>query len=188
MKTIALILLTGLLLAACALRPYQPVPDSGYAIENRYAIVQADSLLIILRPQAYTGNAQSVNNNFFTLYLRVRNLGRAPVRLARESFGIIADGDQYDYFPLELVLGSIQSNYWLTQYEDPFALPGTVQNQTLSQEKAQEQYFELLNNYFSFGDILPGGSKEGYLFYNRRVNNSRQFSVDVRGREVVFRR
>jgi hypothetical protein len=150
--------------------------------------VKGDSLLIILRAQDYPGNVQTVNGNFFTLYLQIRNQGKATRRLAMESFGILADGRQYDFVPLELVLGSLQSSYLLSQYEDPFTAPNPVPSQPYTQDQYQEQYFELLNNYFSFGDILPGGSKEGFLFYNRRVGNARQFSVDALGRQVIFRR
>lgn len=176
------------LLGGCLVKPFTPVPGGDYGIENRYAIVRADSLLIILRPQAYNGNVQTVNNNFFTIWLQVRNLGKSPQRLAKESFAIIVEGRQYDFVPLELVLGSIQSNYWLSLTDDPFAVPGTANSQTLTQEQAQEQYFELLNSYFSFGDILPGGSKEGFLFYNRRVDNAKKFSLDALGRQVLFQK
>ncbi|MDZ4181359.1 MAG: hypothetical protein U1B83_00680 [Candidatus Cloacimonadaceae bacterium] len=169
-------------LSACIVRPYVPVPDPDYTSEDRWAVVLSDSLIIALRPQAYPGNASNVNNNFFTVLLRVKNISGKTVNLSKGSFSIIADDRQHDFIPLELVLGSMQSSFVFENYEDPFAINPPATNY----DKAREQYFEVLNSYFSFGDILPGGMKEGYLFYNRNIRGSKSFSVDVLSAPVRF--
>ncbi|MBW6514515.1 MAG: hypothetical protein K0B87_07150 [Candidatus Syntrophosphaera sp.] len=180
-------LLPLLLLGSCLLKPYVPVPDPAYGVENRFAIVQVGDLTIYVRAQPYSGEAQPVSSNFFTLYLRVRNNSSLPVTLDRNSFSVIAAQQQYDHIPLQLVLGSIGASYRFSQLDDPFATPfSEAQDQYWI--KAQEQYFELMHNYFSFGEVLPGGIKEGYLFYNDRIARQSSFFFDALGTQVFFSR
>lgn len=182
-----LFLATLVLLSGCLLKPYQPVPDATYRVEDRYAVVQKDSLLLILRPQSYTGDAQSISSNFFSFYIRVKNLATAPVSIDPDGFSLTAGGKQYDYVPLELVLGSVQTDFSPSLYEDPFNT-ATAEQRDQDLQRAREQYYELLNSYFSFGKILPGGSKEGFLFYNYRVGNNRSIGFDALGTRVLFER
>ncbi|MDP2173732.1 MAG: hypothetical protein Q8M98_00235 [Candidatus Cloacimonadaceae bacterium] len=169
-------------LSACIVRPYVPVPNPGYGSEDRWAVLLSDSLVIAIRPQAYIGNVQSINSNFFVLFLKVKNISSGTVSLRKSSFNIIVEDKQHDFIPLELVLGSMQSSFFMENYQDPFALNPLPANY----DKAREQYFEVLNNYFSFGDILPGGMKEGYLFYNRNIHNFKSFSVDALFTRIHF--
>lgn len=163
-----LLTLTMLVLGGCLVKPWAPTPSGTYSVEDRWAIVDAESLTVFVRPQIYTGNTQGVASNFFTLFVRIKNTSNRTVSLNRSSFGIIANQQQYDPVPLQIVLGSLPGAYLSSYYEDPFS---TDQQAALNQsiESAREQYFELLNRYFSFGDILPGGMKEGYLFYNGAI-------------------
>lgn len=176
-----------LLLSGCLLKPYVPVPGAAYRVEDRYAVVQKDSLLLILRPQSYTGDAQSISSNFFSFYLRVKNVSAVPVSVDPANFSLTAGGRQFDYIPLELVLGSIQTNFSPNLFEDPFNT-ATPEERDRDLQRAREQYYELMNSYFSFGKILPGGSKEGFLFYNSRAGNSRSIGFDALGTRVVFER
>lgn len=183
-----MILALGLvmLIAGCASRPWLPVPGEQFYTEGNFAILRSDSLLIAVRPQAYPGNVSSVNANFFTLYIQARNLSAKPIRLERNALSILASGRQYDYVPLDYVLGILRTNYLLSDYQDPFAL--TPSTQPSGQEKLREDYFELMSNYFSFGDLLPGGMKDGYLFYNRDIHQQKAIRLDLFGQSVDFER
>lgn len=181
----AALALSVLLFGGCLLKPYLPAPDASYAVEGRYAIVQNDSLAIYLRPQGYSGEAQEIGADFFTLHLRVRNTTSRPIRLGKQGFSILAGQLQYDYIPLQVVLGSVQTLYLVSQYEDPFA-PTQPERQNQTMQSARTQYLELVDNYFSFGDILPGGVKEGYLFYSESVDRENRIAVDVLGTSVRF--
>ena len=181
----AALALPVLMLSGCLLKPYLPAPDAAYAVEGRYAIVQNDSLAIYLRPPVYSGEAQEIGADFFTLQMRVRNTSSRPIRLEQQGFSILAGQLQYDYIPLQVVLGSVQTLYLLSQYEDPFApTQPDRQNQTL--QNTRTQYLELVDSYFSFGDILPGGIKEGYLFYSDNIEREDRIAVDVLGTSVRF--
>ena len=175
-----------LCLGGCLLKPYLPQPAAEYSVEEGWAIIDADSLILFARPQAYSGEVQPVAANFFTLYLRVKNKSPRTLSLPRGGFSISTQ-QQHDPVPLSLVLGSLQSGLFLNEPEDPFA-PMTAETQDLALERARERYFELMNGYFSFGDILPGGVKEGYLFYNERIDRTDSFVFDALGTRVLFQR
>ncbi len=184
---LAVFLLSLILVGGCIIKPYLPVPDTAYSVENRYAIVQLDSLQIFVRPQIYSGEAQAVGADFFNLHIRVKNISDKPVTLKDKGFSVIANSRQYDYVPLQVVLGSIQTLYLMSQYGDPFsATQSDTQNQNLQQ--AREQYLELVDNYFSFGGILPGGIKEGYLFFDDNIERYDSFSIDALGTQVIFQK
>ena len=184
-----LILALTLLLNACAIHSWRPVESMDYAVQKDFAIVSSDTLLIAISPQAYRGTAANISSSFFPVWVQVRNPGKKSISLNRSSFGIIADGKQYDFIPIEYILGSLQTDFLLSDYPDVFPWESSTSSSLASnQEKYNDAYFEVLNSYFSFGDLLPGGMKEGYLFYNRRVGSAKQLSIDVLGTRVDFSR
>ncbi|HRY83522.1 MAG TPA: hypothetical protein P5533_02695 [Candidatus Cloacimonadota bacterium] len=173
------------LLTACVPRYYLPVPGDGISREDQYAVMRTDSLLVAVRPQAYPGAGNDFANRFFSLKVLVRNSGSLVKQINPNNLSILAKGRQYDYIPLQYVLANLQTSYLLeggNVMEDPFA-PQLLPN---DQVRQQEYALELTGEYFSFGDILPGGRKEGYLFYDKKIGSSATFSVDILGRRVDF--
>lgn len=174
-------------LGGCLLKPFTPVPSPDYLVEERWAVLDTDSLTLFVRPQVYSGEARSVASNFFTLFLQVKNKSAQTISLSRGRFSVTVDQQQYDHIPLPVVLGSLQSGYYLNQYDDPFE-PVTPELQDQTLERARTQYLELVNSYFSFGDVLPGGVKQGYLFYNHRIGRAEGFEFDALGASIQFLR
>ncbi|GAB1468293.1 hypothetical protein MASR2M64_10060 [Candidatus Cloacimonadota bacterium] len=175
----AVLLLSG----ACSIKYF--VPASGVQSENRYAIVKTDSLLFILRPQNYGTNNTQLSSRFFSMFIRVKNTASTKQKIADGSFSILVKDKQYDYIPLEYLLANLRQASLLNSYQDPFSITG---NQNLLQDdtKAQEIYYDLIANSFSFGDVLPGAIKEGYLFYDDRIYSTDDFAIDVQGKRIGF--
>jgi hypothetical protein len=175
----AVLLLSG----ACSLKQYVPV--AGIPNESNYAIVRNDSLLTIIHPQSYVGTYQELNSRFFTVYLRIKNTSSHKLRISPGNFSVLAGGKQFDPIPLDYILQSFNS---ISQYNpsiDPFFTEDTNPYATQI-NKDQERYYELIANAFSYGDLLTGGTKEGYLFYSRELNSADSLSVDVLGNNVGF--
>lgn len=175
----AILLLSG----ACSLRYF--VPAAGVQAENRFAIVKTDSLLIAIRPQNYVGNYQQLNSRFFSVFIRVKNNATLKQKLEPASFSILANERQYDYIPLDYLLADLRQASLVSSYENPFAISET-QNVIETDNKQQELYYELIANSFSFAEILPGAIKEGYLFYNNKINATDSFFIDVLGNKTGF--
>lgn len=176
---IAFLLLSG----ACSTAQYYPAP--GTITEDHFALVRADSLLVAVRPQAYQGSYQDLNHRFFPVLLRIKNSSTQKVQVRKGSFAILADGKQFDPIPTELILANMRQNHLLQTYEDPFTIL-EADDFSLTRTSDEDQYYEVLNNSFSFGELLPGGLKEGYLFYHERVSHADSFSIDILGTTVIF--
>lgn len=175
----AVLLLSG----ACSIRQYVPAP--GVPSESRYALVKTDSLLFAIRPQSYNGANAAVGNRFFPVYLRVKNTGLQKRNIAKGSFSIIAEGQQFDAVPLELILANMRQATLLKDYQNPFA----VSEETpiiRDEQRDQDAYYDLISNSFSFGELLPGAIKEGYLFYDNQIDSVNSFEMDVLGKRIGF--
>lgn len=175
----AVLLLSG----ACSIRQYVPAP--GVASESHYALVKADSLLFAIRPQSYNGANGAVGNRFFPVYLRVKNTGQQKRMIARGSFSIIAQGHQFDAVPVELILANMRQASLLKDYQNPFAV-SEDDPIIRDEQRDQDAYYDLISNSFSFGELLPGAIKEGYLFYDNRVDAADSFEMDVLGKSIGF--
>lgn len=171
-----------LLLAGCAIGGYRPGPGD-YSVEDGFAILRTDSLLVAVRPQAYRGSSRDVASNFFSMYVMVRNISAARVKLPAEGFSIVAQSRQYDYVPLNLLLNSFQQKLALEQWQDPFNSDPLLAE---VRDKNLDSYYELMASYFSFGDLQPGASKDGYLFYDKAVGRSQTFIFDALGKPIEF--
>jgi len=178
---IVVLLLSG----ACSIRYF--VPEEGTLTEDRYAVVRSDSLQFALRPQSYLGNYQDVNNRFFPVFIRVKNSSTRRIKVPEGSFGILANDRQFDPVPLQYILANLRQSIWLKSYDNLFQ-PEDPSQSVLDKTREQDMYYELLSSAFSYGDILPGGSKEGYLFYDRAIDAAEGFTFDALGYGVRFRR
>jgi hypothetical protein len=98
-------------LGGCLLKPYLPQPAAEYSVEEGWAIIDADSLILFARPQAYSGEAQPVAANFFTLYLRVKNKSPRTLSLPRGGFSISTQ-QQHDPVPCRWCWGVCRADYF----------------------------------------------------------------------------
>lgn len=172
-----------LLSGACSIKQFVPAP--GLLSENRYAIIREDSLIIAVRVQDYSGSNSAINNRFFSVYLRVKNNASTRRSIDSSNFSIIAGEKQFDHIPIEFLLANMRQASLLSSYRDPFNVDNN-DNFLREEAKQQELYYELIANAFRFGNILPGGVKEGYLFYNRDIYQTDSFGIDVLGKSIGF--
>jgi len=75
----------------------------------------------------------------------------------------------------------------LKDISNPFA-DNVFSYNIAERDKEQEMYYELVNNAFPWGELLPGGIKEGYLFYNKDIASANNFVIDVLGHSVTFQK
>ncbi len=172
-----------LLSGACSIRYY--LPAEGIITENRFAILRSDSLSIAVKPSNYPGNYQTLNSRFFPVFIRIKNNSENRIKISEGSFGILTSDKQFDPVPLQYILSSLRQDLFLEGTQDLFQ-PSSPYSNPLDATRAQDIYFEIVNNSFSYGDLLPGGIKEGYLFYNRTIANSNSFSFDALGKSIRF--
>jgi len=170
------------LLSACSVSQF--VPGEGIIRENNYAVIRSDTLLIIVKPQSYPGSYQEINNRFFPVFASIKNNSTQKIKLQESSFSILCNEKQYDPVPVDYILADLERKMMLKEFSDPFS-PATEFGIT-DRTKEQEMYYELVNNAFSRGELLPGAKKDGYLFYNKEIASASCFSINILGFAIPF--
>lgn len=186
-RTLLKILTISLLawtLTACAMKAWQPVPGD-YHLEEGYIIIRSDSLQIALRPESYRGSRQKLSADFFTIYLQIKNIGAKKLEIPEAAFAIVAEGRQYDHIPLSFILDNARDRIYFEKWQDPF-----YEQTSLTDDRQQllDEYYELMANSFSFGELLPSATKQGYIFYPRALGRADSLSIDALGKWVSFTR
>lgn len=176
--------LLSLVLAACAQKAWQPVPGD-YHLEEGYIVLRTDSLQIALRPESYRGSRQNLNSDFFAIYVQVKNISQKKLEIPPTAFAILTEGRQHDHIPLAYVLDNVRDRIYYEQWQDPFYQQSSASDE---RQKLQDEYYELLANYFTFGELLPSATKQGYLFYPRALGRADSLSIDALGQWVSFSR
>jgi len=175
------ILIILLLLAGCAVKRFQPAAGD-YLVEDRFAIVRTDSLIVAIRPMSYRSPNNSLNTDYFSLFLRIQNTSDKSIEVPQNSMQILINGKQYSYLPLNYLM--------LSQPYDSYPFWPDPLNPLSEQEKSwmqrEEDRYALFADAFSFGELLAGARKEGYLFYDDDVSFADSLSVNVFGQRVNF--
>ncbi len=187
-KTIlALILLFSgvLFLAGCAPKLWLPKASPDYVVEEGWAIVKTDSLTLFTKVKPYSANSSRLSSDYFAIFVRVKNTSGKTVALRREAFALHTSEQTLYPLPLQTVAGSLDRRGFM----DPFSetmLEEKPQDWEERELALQEQYLRLADNFFGFGNILPGGSKEGWLFFDLRAGNQNAVSLELPSGSVEF--
>jgi len=144
--------------------------------------VRTDSLIVAIRPLSYRSPNNSLNADFFSLFLRVQNISAKSIELPPNSMQILINGKQYSYLPLNYLMLS-QPYYQYPFWPDPLS---PLSEQEKSWMQREEDRYALFADAFSFGELLAGARKEGYLFYDDDVSFADSLSVNVFGQQVNF--
>lgn len=185
----ALILLSSaaLILIACAPKVWLPKVLPDYSVEEDWAIVKTDSLTLFAKVKPYSVNANRLSADFFEVFLRVRNTSGETVPLMRKAFALRTSQQVLFPLPLQTVAESLNRGVFLEPFAEDF-FDEKPRDWEERERTLQEQYLRLADNYFSFGNILPGGSKEGWLFFDLSAGSQNAVTLELPGGSVEFTR
>jgi hypothetical protein len=176
------IILILLVLAGCAVQRFQPAPGD-YLIEDQFAIVRTDSLVIAIRPQVYrSSNGSNLASDSFSLYLQVQNISPTNISLSDNTFQILVNERQFSPIPTDFLLMSFREvPIW--DWQDPL---NPISERESGWQQQEEDRYHLLANTFRFGEILNGARQEGFLFYDAQISRADSIVVNVLGQRVGF--
>ncbi len=182
---LVLTLCGALALFACSSKAWLPKASSDYAIEEGWAIVKTDSLTLFARVKPYSGNSHRISSDYLGIYLKVKNISGRTVSLGREAFILHSLGQAYFPLPLQVVAGNLRQTNLIDPFEDNFF--DERSHDWEERERArQEQYLRLADGFFGFGNILAGGSKEGWLFYEIKAGRQDVIDFELPGGRIEF--
>lgn len=186
---LALMLLfsAALILTACAPKVWLPKALPDYSVEEGWAIVKTDSLTLFAKVKPYSVNSNRLSADFFEVFLRVRNTSGETVPLMRKAFVLRTSQQVLFPLPLQTVAESLNRGTLLEPFAEDF-FDEKPRDWEERERMLQEQYLRLADNYFGFGNILPGGSKEGWLFFDLRAGSQNAVILELPGGSVEFTR
>ena len=171
-----------IILTACATNSLIPVASDGIAIEDGYAVLRTDSLLIAIRPQVMTGSQSNYRPKFFSVYFRITNTSKHAIVLNSKHIKAVSDGIQYDTIALQHILNNVHKDMLVSQYDDDFSQETT----TDMRGNQQQAVSDVINGYYSFGDILPGTTKVGYVFFHPNLQRADRLQLYLYGSMIYF--
>lgn len=170
-------------LAGCTTN-YAPQISERVKIVDNYAVIQNEEVLFAVAPQLWTKDPQEVSNYYTTLYLTVKNQTKETITVHPNEIKILdEERNQYDVQSVEKVS---EIFLWNDPFFDRFApfndkFEKSLNDRTLARAN-------IYQDAFSFGDIMPGAKKSGYLFFNKLPTKNKQLTVIFDGEEIVFTR
>ncbi|MCB5224196.1 MAG: hypothetical protein WCY21_02130 [Candidatus Cloacimonadaceae bacterium] len=182
---LVLALCGALALFACSTKAWLPRASNDYAIDEGWAIVKTDSLTLFARVKPYSDSSHRISSDYFGIYLKVKNISGRTVSLGREKF--ILHSSEQALFPLppQVVASKLRSKNSI----DPFADNFFDENPPDWEERErllQEHYLRLADSHFGFGNILSGGSKEGWIFYDAKAVSQDVIYLELPGGRIEF--
>jgi len=173
-----------LLLAACASSAFFPIPNTQVSVEETFAIIRTDSVMIVVRPESAMHDFRTISENYFTMHVQIRNLSQKTLPLRDLPVAVVAQGKQFDPLPLNFLLQLLRLEMIVPKTDDPFTIrPGTV-----SLEDHQDAYVSLISDYLVLTDLMPGSSIEGYLFFSNSVKGASEFTLHMGQWKISYER
>jgi len=144
--------------------------------------MRTDSLSIAICPQAWQGEPTDLNSNYFCVYVQIRNYSKTARMIDMDAFAILVDGEQYDPIALQTVLLGYQVKPFLEEFNQPFM----ADRVNVNPEGQRQTNAVLVQESYSFGSLVAGGTKRGYLFFDRRLGREALITIRALGRDIVF--
>jgi len=182
---IIIIIFTVTLLIGCAPRHYMPVVGNGVERTGEFAMLRLDDTMIIAAADLWIIEPRFLPDYFTTIHIRVQNRTNRSITINPSDFAIIDEFlTQDDIVSPDLVL------------EIMLADPSLIPERYIIAPDTQREHAARLNAIrrnimtrgFSFGEIHPGASKEGVLFFPRLDRRNQEFTLVYKGNEIRFKR
>lgn len=173
-----------LLLATCASSAFYPLPDSQVMVDDTFAIIRTDSVMVVVRPESAMLDSPAMSQNYFVMHVQIRNLSHKIIPLRNMQVAVVSEGFQFDPLPLSYLLQLLRLDMMVAKPFDPLdAKPAPV-----SIEDHQNAYAALMMNYLVFSDLLPGSAVEGYLYFSNSLKGASRFILHMGQWAILFER
>ncbi|MBM4402935.1 MAG: hypothetical protein FJ042_00865 [Candidatus Cloacimonetes bacterium] len=173
-----------LLLTACASSAFFPMPTSVVKVDDTFAIIRTDSLLVVVRPEKAMLDSQILSRNYFAIFVQIKNLSPKTISLKNTSVAVVADGFQFDPLPLDYLLKLLRLEQMTTQTDDPFNHKSSM----VSIEEQQDAYVTLMRSYLVISDLMPNSTMGGYIFFANSIKGASEFILHLGQWNILYER
>ena len=187
MKTIKLIsvFILFVLLTSCVTN-YRPLPGKHIKVSDKYAIIKTKSYTAIIDYRYWVKEPQNLSDYFTTFYLTGINNSNKPITIKPSDIYLIdQNGKQYDVVPIEevyhLLFAGQENMQMIYEQKDETE----YKNMILERQESRKN---IMSYSFSFGKLLVGAKKTGYLFFNHLPSDNKLCKIAFKNHIVKFMR
>jgi hypothetical protein len=133
----------------------------------------------------WSKDPQFLSDHYSTFWIKIQNNSSVPVQFDKNNFALLDQNrNQLDSVLPELVLEAMLQDESL--YIDRFMMSLQTQ-QDRSQKRLMIQQ-NIQKESFSFGEILPRASKQGFIFFPKIPYENKSITFVFKNKEITFQR
>jgi len=180
----ALLLALLFALSACAMQ-YMPVSGNGVLVEDDTAVRVTDDMRLSASMRLWLREPTSLPEYYTTVLISVRNTSDEVITIKPQDVSLLDDmGRQYDAVPTQQVAELLLDRDPQTHFAGDLTL--TAQQRDDLMRSQTDARANLQEKSFPFGDLLPGATKGGFVFFHRLPAPNRACTFVFRGEQVRF--
>lgn len=179
----AIIGLMFLLVTACAIK-YEPVESESVTVSNGHAVVRDEKFILITENRHWVKEPQNLSNYFTTFFVSIQNRTSDNLMISLDEFTLLdEEGNQYDAVAPDNVVKLLIPEEIMF---DPVRELSHRQNYQIEQWRDARR--NLMTDSFSFGTVLQGARKSGFIFFPRLSPRNQELKLIFRDYIIEFTR
>ena len=178
------LVLCSLLLVSCVAK-YQPVRSKDISVSEDYAMLKTEEYTLAVAYKYWIKEPQNLTDHLTALHIVCRNKTTDEVNISPNDFHLLdSDGNQTDIILPDKIASLLIPN---EPYYDPLITDQNILGEyKYAAEERMSARSNLMTESFSFGKILPGAKKSGFIFFPRLENENDAFTVSYKGKLIQF--
>ncbi len=178
------LVLCSLLLVSCVAK-FVPVRTGKVSVSEDYAVLKADDYTLAVAYKFWTKEPQNLTDHLTALHIVLRNKTTNDLTVSPEDFSLLdSDGNQTDVVLPERIASLLIPT---EPYYDPFITDQKILNEyKYASEQRMSARSNLMTESFSFGKILSGAKKSGFIFFPKLESENDSFTVSYKGELIEF--
>ncbi len=153
------------LLSGCTVG-YVPLKENNVRVQDDIAILETPEYSLIVQPSFWTHKPDNLTEYYTTFKIRVRNKTSHKISVDSDDI-ILLDENRHQYDP-------VSSDYIIRFLVDESPTLRNFSNTPVNMRQEQEWYQDqlearqkLMSESYHFGEIHPGATKDGYVFFQK---------------------
>ncbi len=189
---VILLCLIMVIISSCTIK-YIPVKSENVIITDDYAVIKTKGWTFAAENKYWIKEPQNLTDYFTTFYIQVKNRQNNDFEIQASDISLLdEDGNQFDVVSLDYIeklLLPKQLEYLVIANIESEKLTDTQQlfeDQRRILEEWREAKKNLITYSLSFGKIIPGAKKSGFIFFPKLVSDNKSCQLVYRNNTIQF--
>jgi hypothetical protein len=182
------------IISSCTIK-YIPVKSENVIITDDYAVIKTKAWTFAAENKYWIKEPQNLTDYFTTFYIQVKNRQNKDMEIKSSDISLLdEEGNQFDVVSLDYIeklLLPKQLEYLVIANIESEKLTDTQQlfeDQRRILEEWREAKKNLITYSLSFGKIISGAKKSGFIFFPKLASGNKSCQLVYRNNKIQFRR